>query len=128
MRAFYKLKSLLIIGLLISLWGVTSIEKAWAIQRPGDMEAKGWMAWPTEVRTVFVMGYLVGVSHSVGVFDYALYSKGQRPFSCNELSDKVYQHLLRNPELRAGPIGPIIWDALKHYLYVAPKGLDKQDK
>lgn len=83
---------------------------------PGDMEARIWMTADSTSRAMYVAGFLGGIVQIIRLFDYDLRSSIGRAMTIQELSERVYLDLLAHAELRSGPIGPIILNALGPYI------------
>ena len=71
-----------------------------------EISAKSWMKLETENRAYFLLGFLAGLEHVSHAEGRAIAIN--RSLSVNEMSSQVYRELLTHPELREGPIGPII--------------------
>jgi hypothetical protein len=81
-----------------------------------DIPASMWMQSPKADRDAYVLGFLGGMNQTVRIFNKEIIFN--RHIKYAEISEKVYMHLLANPELRSGPIGLIILDALKGYMKI----------
>lgn len=81
-----------------------------------DMPASMWMRSPKSERDVYVVGFLGGMVQTVRAFDKEIVFN--RGITYEVISEKVYMHLLAHPELRSGPIGLVILDALRGYMTI----------
>lgn len=69
-----------------------------------DTTAREWMAWDKGSRTVWLNGYVSGVTYIVQLFGADLRSSGTWVFTVSEMEEMVYRELLMSPELRSGTI------------------------
>ncbi|MDO9533269.1 MAG: hypothetical protein Q7O12_14240 [Deltaproteobacteria bacterium] len=84
--------------------------------QPSDLPAYMWMQSPKADRDAYVVGFLGGMNQTVRIFNKEIIFN--RYIKYAEISEKIYMHLLAHPELRSGPIGLIILDALKGYMTI----------
>lgn len=85
-----------------------------------DLPAARWMQSSAEERDVFVGGFLAGVQYVLNGLGMDVRSRGSG-WTAATLSREVYLKLLREPELRQGPIGPILMDAVAPYLTITDR-------
>lgn len=85
-----------------------------------DLPAIKWMQSTEGERVVFVGGFLAGVQYVLNGLGMDVRSTGSG-WTATTLSQEVYLKLLREPELRQGPIGPILMEAVAPYLTITDR-------
>ena len=101
------------------VFGIPSQVQSSYILNANDIEARRWMSLSPEGRASFVFGFLAGLDH---VYESTgLVVTFTSPLSVKELSQKVYNSLVEQPELRSGPIDQIILSALDHVISIKNK-------
>lgn len=81
-----------------------------------DTPASVWVQLERSNRTAYVVGSLSGVQHVLQYIGMDI--RLRVDVTADDLSTAVYTKLLAEPELRQGPIGFIIMDALSDYLAI----------
>ncbi|MGO8763260.1 MAG: hypothetical protein ACLQUS_14845 [Desulfobaccales bacterium] len=83
------------------------------------MPASTWMQLEATNRMIFVTGFLAGIDQTCRFMGGKVLQTGNMTYE--EMSQTVYRHLLAHPELREGPIGEIILNALRGRLVLTDK-------
>ena len=110
---------ILMLFMFLLLWSIPSNSQGTFILNADDIEAKKWMELPAQSRASFIFGFLAGLDHvynSTGMLVTLT-----RPLSAKELSKEVYKVLLKQPELRSGPIDEIILTSLDQIVSITNK-------
>ena len=84
-----------------------------------EMPASTWMKLDADSRMIFVTGYIAGIDQTARFMGGKIVQTGNMNYG--EMGETVYRHLLAHPELREGPIGEIILDALRGRLVLTDK-------
>jgi hypothetical protein len=84
-----------------------------------EIPASTWMRLGESGRMLFVTGYIAGLEQSAKFMGGKIMAT--KTIQYKEMSQIVYRHLLAHPELREGPIGEIILDALRGKLIFTDK-------
>jgi hypothetical protein len=84
-----------------------------------DRPASEWMQQDELHRNIFVMGFVAGLEQSARFLGGGIRQTGLLTY--DEMGKIIYRHLMAHPELRQGPIGEIILDALRGRLVFTDK-------
>ena len=106
------------IGLIILILLVLMLMRA-TLAMADELEGKDWMQFDKTARALYVMGFYHGVQETVRAvkLDFRM----TELITYEELSEQVYNKLLRERELRAGPTGAIILTILGNYLVITDR-------
>ena len=91
--------------LLITLWQTP-------VTAADDIDARIWMQFDATNRSTYVIGFMNGLEYLVKIYGQELRSASGARITYREMSEIVYRRLLREPELRSGPMSEIIVSTL----------------
>ena len=77
-----------------------------------DLEGAVWMRSNAGSRATYVIGFMNGLEYVVRLYGGELRSARDSRVTYDEMSEVVYRRLVREPELRQGPMSEIIVSTL----------------
>jgi hypothetical protein len=92
---------------------------AWTSSASGqtmtEITGRQWMASDTDVREIFVLGYVNGLEQLLSHYNFQIRSAKGKYFDAHVLDEALYKKLLNEPELRSGPVREILMSVLNDY-------------
>jgi hypothetical protein len=86
-----------------------------------DITGKQWMASEKTVREIFVLGYVNGLEQLLSSYNFQIRSGVGKDFDAQVLDEAMYKKLLKEPELRSGPVREILMSVLNDYVVLTDK-------
>jgi hypothetical protein len=96
---------------------VTSV----SAQTMTDITGKQWMASEKAIREIFVLGYVNGLEQLLSSYNFQIRSGVGKDFDAQVLDEAIYKKLIREPELRNGPVREILMSVLNDYAVLTDK-------
>ena len=98
---------------------------AWAssasAQTMTDISGRQWMASEKAIREIFVLGYVNGLEQLLSSYNFQIRSGVGKDFDAQVLDEAMYKKLLKEPELRNGPVREILMSVLNDYVVLTDK-------
>jgi hypothetical protein len=86
-----------------------------------DITGRQWMASEKAVREIFVLGYVNGLEQLLSSYNFQIRSGAGKDFDAQVINDAMYTKLLKEPELRNGPVREILMIVLNDYVVLTDK-------
>ena len=86
-----------------------------------DITGKQWMASERAIREIFVLGYVNGLEQLLSSYNFQIRSGVGKDFDAQVLDEAMYKKLIREPELRNGPVREILMSVLNDYAVLTDK-------
>jgi hypothetical protein len=86
-----------------------------------DITGKQWMASEKAIREIFVLGYVNGLEQLLSSYNFQIRSGVGKDFDAQVLDEAIYKKLIREPELRNGPVREILMSVLNDYAVLTDK-------
>lgn len=86
-----------------------------------DITGKQWMASEKTIREIFVLGYVNGLEQLLSSYNFQIRSSVGKDFDAQVLDEAMYKKLLKEPELRSGPVREILMSVLNDYVVLTDK-------
>ena len=106
----------LIFSAVFLLWASSA-----SAQTMTDITGKQWMASEKTVREIFVLGYVNGLEQLLSSYNFQIRSGVGKDFDAQVLDEAMYKKLLKEPELRSGPVREILMSVLNDYVVLTDK-------
>lgn len=100
----------LILSLIFLMWGSSA-----SAQSMTEITGRQWMASDKEVREIFVLGYVNGLEQLLSHYNFQIRSGSGKTFDAHVLDEALYKKLLKEPELRNGPVRETLMSILNDY-------------
>jgi hypothetical protein len=110
-----KIRSLIFSAVFL-VWGSSA-----SAQTMTDITGKQWMASEKTIREIFVLGYVNGLEQLLSSYDFQIRSSVGKDFDAQVLDEAIYKKLLKEPELRSGPVREILMSVLNDYAVLTDK-------
>ena len=86
-----------------------------------DITGKQWMSSEKAIREIFVLGYVNGLEQLLSSYNFQIRSGVGKDFDAQVLDEAIYKKLIREPELRNGPVREILMSVLNDYAVLTDK-------
>lgn len=103
------MKKLLIVG---SLFLGLYVCKAYPASATDDLTGAHWMSLSQEQRLLYVIGYTEALQLLVRSFNWDVRTRERGGVTMDQFSERLYRRLLNERELRAGPVGEILFQTI----------------
>ena len=100
----------LILSFIFLMWASSA-----SAQSMTEITGRQWMASDKEVREIFVLGYVNGLEQLLSHYNFQIRSGSGKTFDAHVLDEALYKKLLKEPELRNGPVRETLMSILNDY-------------